>query len=96
MLKISQIALLLNRDHRTIWTTYHSAIKKIKEPFPKKRRDYFIDVNEFSNRNYSILEIVCTHLLELGFSITKISKLLNKHRNTVWSALFRYKNKETG
>ncbi len=92
-LKLSQIALLLNRDHRTIWITYDSAYKKIKEPFSKKKRDYFIDIEKFSNRRISVLEIVCNHLTELGFSITQISSLLNKHRNTIWSVLSRYKKK---
>lgn len=95
-LKLSQIALLLNRDHRTIWTTYDSAVKKRKEPFSKKKRDYFIDIEKFSNRRISILEIVCNFLSELGFSTTQISSLLNKHRNTIWSALSRYKNKQIG
>ena len=90
---MSQIALLLNRDHRTIWVTYDSAVKKIKEPFSKKKHDYFIDIEKVSNRKYSILELVCNHLLELGFSTTQISSLLNKHRNTIWSALSRHKNK---
>jgi len=92
-LKFSEIAQLLNRDDRTIWLTYSNAIKKIKEPFEQKEKEIFIDVFAFSQRKFSVLEIVCNHLISLGFSISKIAILLNKHRNTIWSVCSRFKKK---
>ena len=39
-LNYAQIANLLNRDDRTIWTTYQRAKKKLKQTVEKQTRNY--------------------------------------------------------
>jgi len=90
--KFSEIAQLLNRDQRTIWTSYNAVASKVIE-FKPVEDDIYLDLSIFNNRKYSILEIICNHLVGLGFSISQIASLLNKHRNTIWSAYSRYKKK---
>ena len=92
-LKFTEIARMLNRDPRTIWSTYDSAVEKVKPPFELKEKELFIHIDKFSNRKFSILEIVCNHLAELGLSISEIATSLSKHRNTIWSTIMRFKKK---
>lgn len=92
-LKYSQISKLINRDQRTIWTTYNK-IKKhkiINETDTKKYANF--NVSLLKNRNLSVLEILATTLKNQGFSIKEISEILGKNNKTIWTVLNRAKNK---
>jgi hypothetical protein len=88
-LKYSQIAKLLNRDQRTIWVTYSKAFSKNKDPFRITDEKIFFDIHLFSDRKISILESICAELSRQGHSITEIAGMLNKHRNTIGTAISR-------
>ncbi len=95
-LNFSKIAFLLNRNPRTIWGAYSSAIKKQKPPFKIKKSEFSIPTSALTNRRFSILESIVAYLKE-EFSLTyhKIALLLNKDDRTVWTVYSRAKKKRS-
>jgi len=88
-----EIALILNRNDRTIWSTYHNSIKKFKGPLHVKGPD-FVPVSIFSSRKKSVLESLVIYLKDdLGYSYTKISGLLKKDYQTIYTSYRRGKLK---
>jgi predicted transcriptional regulator len=83
-MKYSEIAKILNRDERTIWTTYSKAVKKNKELFTAKK-DITISVSIFTNRNLAPLKALITSLKNKGMNLTQISKKLNRSYKTIWT-----------
>jgi hypothetical protein len=79
-----EIAKILNRDQRTIWTTYSKAIKKHKETFRINHDDEFISISSFSDMNYSPLQVLIKELEERGNSLTQIAKLTNRSYKNIW------------
>ena len=91
-LSLSEISRLLNRDQRTIWLTYSNASKKIKElDFSSK---ITVPLNYFAERELSVLENAVDYLIDLNFSISKISILLNRNYKTIWTIYSRIKEKD--
>ncbi len=93
-LNFSGISRLLNRNQKTIWTTYQRAVKKDPAPIIP---DYSvkIPVSIFSSRRFSPLEVLVAFLHDrrrLRFS--KISQLLKKRYTTIHTAYSRYKEKK--
>lgn len=88
----SKIARLLNRDQRTIWSAYQSSKnKKIKL---KIKSEILIPISIFSNRKFSILESITTHLKkEFNYTFHKIAVLLNRDDRTIWTCYSRAKKK---
>ena len=89
---LKEISVLLNRSNKTIWTTYTNAIKK------KVKLDvdyeFFIPLFVVSNRKLSSLENICVYMKEeLSLSFVKISRLLGKHKNTIWTTYQRARKK---
>ena len=91
--KYHEIALLLNRNDRTIWSTYQNSIKKFKGPLLVRGPD-IVPVTIFSSRKKSVLESLVIYLREdLQYSYTKISKLLKKDYQTIYTSYRRGKFK---
>jgi hypothetical protein len=89
-LSYSQIARLLNRNDRTIWTAYHHAVHKHKRPFVASKNDPRIPCTIFSDRNRGPLEVLVLYLRnELNLSFKQIASMLNRNYATVW---LTYKN----
>lgn len=92
-MKYSEIARLLNRDDRTIWSTYNNTLKKSKFLDIKPTNTY-VPVSIFSSRTSSTLESLVIHLKEtLGYSFNKISSLLRKDYQTIYTSYRRGKAK---
>lgn len=104
-----QIALLTNRDDRTIWTIYSRARKKrltkeeqnseVKKDFAKQKnsgkRNIRIPLNILSDRNASILETISVYLKdEKNIRYSKIADLTNRDDRTIWTAYHRAKKKK--
>lgn len=86
----NKIALLLNRNHRTIWTTYNNAVAKRKEKLVVKESRYFVPVNVFVNRKLSVLEAIVSYLRErYKLRYSEIAVLLNRDERNVWSVYQR-------
>ena len=49
-LNYAKIAFLLNRDQRTIWSTYNNAVRKHRSKLVVKDRQYMIPCKIFSDR----------------------------------------------
>lgn len=92
-LKYSVIGKLLNRDERTIWTTYSNAQKK----FSKKLDDSSLEklpIQVISTREYSILESITGYLKdERELKYSEIARILARDQRTVWTCYNRLQKK---
>ena len=89
-LNFKEISSLLNRDQRTIWTTYNN-IKKKKIKLNIKS-EVFIPIEVFSDRKLSILENLVSYLIK-DYSLLEISRLIKRNYQTIWTCYTRAKRK---
>ena len=90
----SKIALLLDRNSRTIWTTYNNALSKTKEKFVSKDSKFFVPVSVFRNRKLSVLENIVSYLKDnFNLRYSEISVLLNRDERNIWTAYNRARKK---
>lgn len=91
-----KIAVLTNRDERTIWTVYSRAKKK-RESRPKAQilsADVFVPISILLDRHCAVLESIAFYLREKrGFSFREIGSMLGRNDRTVWTAYSRAKKK---
>ncbi|MBN1503271.1 hypothetical protein JW930_07065 [Candidatus Woesearchaeota archaeon] len=80
-----EIAKLLNRDDRTIWSTYNNAVKKLKTRLAITAASHYLPISIFKERKFSVLESIILYLKKQGLSFTKISSLLNRDYQTIWT-----------
>lgn len=84
-LGFNEIADLLKRDDRTIWSAYKDASTKIKIKFAIEKKGIAIPSTIFSNRKLGPLEILVVHLKDhLRMSFKDIAKMLNRDYRTIW------------
>ena len=89
-----EIALLLNRNDRTIWTTYNNSKKKLPEPFVVKPSDISLPLSIFKERKLSVLESIAVYLKdEIGLTLHEIASLLNRNDRTIWTVYTRGRKK---
>ena len=89
-----QIAVLVGRNDRTIWTCYNRAKKKEREDFVKAEMWIDVPVEIFSDRKVAVLERLVEFLKETkGLSYHEIAILLNRNDRTVWTVYNRCKKK---
>lgn len=94
-LSYSKIALLLNRNSRTIWTTYKNSARKKKEKLSVKESKFFIPISIFKNRKLSVLEALVSYLKDkFNLRYSEISILLNRDERNIWTVYNRYKKKK--
>lgn len=90
-----QIAIILNRDDRTIWSTYNSASKKQKNALKIKDTEATIPYTIFSSRKNSVLQSMVLYLKDdLGYSFRKISGILLKDYQTIYATYRNGKSKK--
>jgi len=97
----SEIAAILNRDDRTIWTAYKKAIEKEPEtinlekilmmlPIIKLEKILLVlPVSIFKNKKLTILESIVYYLKQKGLKNSEISKLLNRDQRNIWTLYSR-------
>ena len=84
-LKYSEIAKLLQRDNRIIWTTYNRYKKR--KPFSIDKSSLNIPVSVFTNKKLGPLESLTKYLKEdLNLSFREISSLINRDNRTAWAS----------
>jgi len=89
-----EIARLLNRDSRTIWSTNHNAAKKLPEQFILQESEIHIPLSLLRERKLSVLETIVVHLKEeYGLTHHNIAVLLRRNDRTVWTVYNRAKKK---
>lgn len=81
-MSIKTVAYKLNRNFKTIWTTYNNSKNK---NLALEYYDRTIPLSVFSKTNLSILESLVSHLHSEGLTISEISKLLKKDVRTIWT-----------
>jgi|GEM_PF-3526380 len=85
-----EIAALLNRSQKTIWTTY-AAAKGL--PFSFEAGGLAIPLARFASREFSPLETVVAYLRELGYANVEIARLLRLDPRTTWTVQHRAERK---
>ena len=94
-LRFHEIALMLNRNDRTIWATYKIACKKRKEKLLIKDSKIFIPASILKDRKFSVLEIIIGYLKEnFNLRFSEIAILLNRNQRNIWATYSRYKKKK--
>lgn len=89
-----QIARLLNRDDRTIWSTYKNS--QLKHSPRLKIADYqvIIPYSAIASRKYSTLASLIIFLKDRsGYSFNEISSVLKKNYQTIYTTYRRDKKK---
>ena len=92
-LKFSKIAKLLNRSNKTIWSTYHNAIKKFPSQFGFVSKEILIPVFAISNRSFSTLESVVGFIKDFGYTNHEVAVMLHLDDRTIWTVYDRVKKK---
>ena len=93
-LNYHKIAFILNRNDRTIWTTYKNSLKKYKPRFSYKRTEFTIPISIIKNRDLGVLENIVKYLKEeLGFNYHRIAEFLKRDDRTIWTTYHRLKEK---
>ncbi len=86
-LRYHEIAVILNRDDRTIWSTYNKAKTKTKQKIKVLKSNITIPSSIFKNRQFGVLEALVKFLKEeISLSYHNIAVLLKKNDRTIWSS----------
>lgn len=89
-LTFHQIAVVLKRDDRTIWTTYSKSRSKMIAPFHLPPSKYVVPAAIFAERRLSVLETLAFYLKEtLKLTLHDIAVLLNRDDRTIWTVINR-------
>jgi DNA-directed RNA polymerase specialized sigma24 family protein len=96
-LSYHEIAVLLERDDRTIWTCYSRAKKK-RQQKPKMaitaKGAVEIPLEIFKDRKFAPLERMAAHLKDTAMlSFHEIAVLLNRDDRTIWTCYHRARKK---
>lgn len=85
----ARIARILNRDQRTVWSSYRQS-KPLELPLDTA---LLIPVSIFSDRRYSMLESLVGHMAGQGKGVTEIGRLLGKDPRTIGTVKHRLARK---
>jgi len=103
----SEIANILNRNERTIWTAYKKAIEKEPETINLERTIMLLPIIKlekillvfptsiFENKSLTTLESIIIYLKENGMKYSEISKLLNRDQRNIWTIHSKAINKKS-
>ncbi len=80
-----EIALLLNRNDRTIWTAYNKSQIKMPEKLKITKTLVHIPSSIFKNRKLTIFEAIVVYLKEKEMKYSEIGKLLNRDQRNIWT-----------
>lgn len=95
-LTFHDIAVLLNRDDRSVWTSYSRAARKSKQPLKPAADDIMIPLSIFQDRALSILEHVVSHLrTEHNLSNSRIARIINKNPSSIATVANRAEKKRS-
>lgn len=93
-LSFTQIAELLNRNPRNIWTAYQRSQLKIKKPFSLVSENYYLPIHLFQKETLTPQEAIVTYLRStFQLPNKKIAALLNTSPNSVAVLMKRVEEK---
>ena len=87
-MKYMEIARLLQRNERTIWTAYNKAKQKHPETIKIKQEKILIPVSIFSKK-LTILESIVIYLKKQNLKYIEIAELLNRDQRNIWTIYSR-------
>jgi hypothetical protein len=90
-MRLGAIAKLLNRDNRTIWSTYSHASQKMPEPL--KGEGPLMMPSLIADREFTVLEHVVMFAKSLGFTNHEVALHLMLDDRTIWSVYNNVKKK---
>ena len=94
-LKFSEMEKILFRNQIMLSTTYRNAKKKYTKDLQLPDSKYFLPCTIFANKKLSVLENIVFYMKqEYHLQNNQISKLLNKDPRTIWTVLYRIKEKK--
>ena len=82
------IANLLNRNERTIWTAYNKSKQKQPEPISIKETEIklTLSISIFKNENLTPLESIAINLKQKqNLNYKQIADLLNRDQRNIWT-----------
>jgi len=89
-LKYCEIAKLLNRDDRTIWTSYSHAQQKFPKRFVARETGHAIPLSVLNDRSLPVLTAMVSYLKEHeGLRYSEIAGLLHRDQRTIWTSYHR-------
>lgn len=89
-----QIAELVNRDDRTIWTCYNRGKKKNDKPLKLEQTSESIPLEVLRDRSLAPLEAISKFLKETrNMTYHQIAELVNRDDRTIWTCYNRAKKK---
>ena len=88
-LRYCEIAILLNRDQRTVWVTYSEAKKILTKPLETAPSELDLTSSIFQDRKLSVLEHIVRHLRNKGIRFNRIGQLLELDQRTIWTVAHR-------
>ncbi|MDP3027049.1 MAG: sigma-70 region 4 domain-containing protein [Nanoarchaeota archaeon] len=80
-----EIAELLNRNERTIWTAYNKAKQKQEKPIETKQTSILISISVLNSRKLTILESLILFLKSKNMKFNEIASLLNRDQINIWT-----------
>lgn len=90
----SDIAVLLERDPRTIWHAYRRSVRRKVQLSVDDKSSITVPVSLFTQRQFSPLEILVSYLHDQHqLSFAEIARRLLLNPKTVWTVYQRYKKK---
>ncbi|MBI4116749.1 hypothetical protein HY449_03320 [Candidatus Pacearchaeota archaeon] len=89
-----EIAEEINRDERTIWTSYKNAVEKQKEVIEETETNITIPLSIFKDSKSTILESIVVYLKENGMRYSEIGELLNRDQRNIWTIYDRAAKKK--
>jgi len=91
-LKYCDIAKLLHRNDRTIWSTYSNSKKKFSGHLKIKKCEYYIPVSIFGKKNFSVFELVVYYMRDkLHLKYSEIGLTMHRDQRTIWTVYNRKK-----
>jgi hypothetical protein len=93
-LQFAEAGRILNRDSRTVWTSYQSASRKHIGRLSVPASKYFFPISILSDRKFSVLEAIVTLMKEqLGLTFSEIASELYRDQRNIWTVYNRAKTK---
>ncbi len=84
-MRYSEIAKHLNRDERTVWTSYNKSLKKFKGTLIIENSKLKVSLKELNNSKYTILESLILFLKSKDLSFKEISLLIKRDQRNIWT-----------
>ena len=97
-LRFKDIAIILNRNQKTVWDAYRNARNKMELKFKiKKNNGFSVPSYVFKDRSVSFLEALVEYLKDnLDLRYCQIASFLNRDDRTIWTVYHRVKIKRRG